>query len=366
MEGRLNHLETQNRGKLPYQPLNPRYSVNAVTLRSGTRIVQPEDAEKNKDPKGPVLETEITDSSQTKDVPKKNFKSPLSTYDPPLPFPRKFVNSKKAEQDKEILDIFRKIRVNIPLIDAIKQVPKYARILKDLCTNKQRLTGNEVMKVRENASAILQNKLPFKCKDPGSFDTPVVIGNTQFNKAMLDLGASVNVMPASIYESLNLGPLKEIGITLQLADRFNVYPIGIIEDVLVQVNQLIFPADFCVLEMTYGSTDTYLPLLLGRPFMSTARTKIDVHDGSLTMEFYGEMFNTDGVDALKTVLTTPIDDGLECGDAPKLELKPLPDHLKYLYLGDKEELTIIVSKELIELQEKRLLRVLREYKTSIG
>ncbi|XP_026400374.1 uncharacterized protein LOC113296277 [Papaver somniferum] len=381
MAGRLNHLETQNSGKLPSQPINPRDSVNAVTLRSGTRTVQPEDVEKNKDPKGPVLETWITDPSQTKEVPKTNSKPRVSTYVPPLPFPRRFSNSKKAEQDKEILDIFRKIHVNIPLIDAIKQVPKYARIIKDFCTNKQRLTGNE------------------------------------FNNAMLDLGASVNVMPASIYESLNLGPLKETGITLQLADRSNVYPRGIIEDVLVQM-------------------DTSLPLLLGRPFMSTARTKIDVHDGSLTMEFDGEvicfniyetmiypsdvhscfsidvidtlaqqMFNMDGVDALKTVLTTPFDDGLECGDvikdtigslnslqeksshesvsfislpvsneklvpsilqAPKLELKPLPDHLKYLYLGDKEELPVIVSKELTELQEQRLVRVLREYKTAIG
>ncbi|XP_026400016.1 uncharacterized protein LOC113295899 [Papaver somniferum] len=289
MAGKLNHLETQNSGKLPSQPLNPRDFVNALTLRSGTRTVQPEDAEKSKDPKGTVLEKEITDSSQTDEVPKTNSKPPISTYVTPLPFPRRFANSKKVEQDKEILDIFRKIHVNIPLIDAIKQVPKYVRILKDLCTNKQRLTGNEVMKVGENASAILQKKLPLKCKDPGSFDIPIVIGNTKFNKAMLDLGASVNVMPASIYESLKLGPLKETGITLQLADLSNVYPRGIIEDVLVQVNQLIFPADFCVLEMTDGSNDTSLPLLLGRPFMSTARTKIDVHDGSLTMEFDGEV-----------------------------------------------------------------------------
>ncbi|XP_026417269.1 uncharacterized protein LOC113312746 [Papaver somniferum] len=348
MTGRLNHLETRNSGKLPSKPLNPRDFVNAVTLRCGTRTVQPEDTEQNKDPKGQVLEKEITDSSQNDEVPKTNFKPPVSTYVPPLPFPRRFANSKKVEQDKEILDIFRKIYVNIPLIDAIKQVPKYARILKDLFTNKQRLTGNEVMKVGENASSSLQKKLPLKCKYPGSFDIPIVIGNTKFNKAMLDLGASVNVMPASIYESLNLGPLKETGITLQLAVRSNVYPRGNIEDVLVQVNQLIFPAYFCVLEMTDGSNDTSLPFLLGRPFMSTARTKIDVHGGSLTMEFDGEvirfniyktmrypsdilscfsidmidtlaqqMFNMNGEDVLETLLTTPIDGRFECGEETK-------------------------------------------------
>ncbi|XP_026428501.1 uncharacterized protein LOC113324395 [Papaver somniferum] len=286
MAGRLNLLEALNSGKLPSQPINPRETVNALTLRSGTRTVQPEDAEKSKDPKGPVLEKEITDSSQTDEVPKTNSKPLVSTYVPPLPFPDRFAN-KNVEQDKEILYVLKKIRVNIPLIDVIRQVPKYARVLKDLCTKKKRLTGNEVMSVGENVSAILQKKLPPKCKDPGNLDIPVVIGNKRFGKAMLDLGASVNVMPASIYESLNLGPLRENRIFLELADRSNVYPKGIIEDVLVQVSQLIFPSDFVVLEMDRRS-DAFIPLLLERPFMKTAKTVIDVDKGKLTMEFDNE------------------------------------------------------------------------------
>ncbi|XP_026419383.1 uncharacterized protein LOC113315303 [Papaver somniferum] len=256
MAGRLNLLGTKNSGKLPSQPINPIETVNVVTLRSGTRTVQPKDAEKRKDPKGPVLEKEITDSAQTEEVPKMNSKPLVSTYVPPLPF-------------------------------SGRQVPKYARVLKDLCTNKKRLTGNEVMSVGENVSAILQKKLPPKCKDPGSFDIPVVIGNKIFGKAMLDLEASVNVMPAPIYKSLNLGPLKETRIVLELAGRSNVYPRGIIEDVLVKVNQLVFPADFVVLEMDSGS-DASISLLLGRPFMKTAKTVIDVDKGTLTMEFDDE------------------------------------------------------------------------------
>ncbi|XP_026419384.1 uncharacterized protein LOC113315304 [Papaver somniferum] len=286
MAGRLNLLGTKNSGKLPSQPINPIETVNVVTLRSGTRTVQPKDAEKRKDPKGPVLEKEISDSSQTEEVPKTNSKPLVSTYVPPLPFPGRFAN-KKVEQDKEILDVLKKIHVNIPLIDAIRKVPKYARVLKYLCTNKKRLTDNEVMSVGENVSAILQKKFPPKCKDPGSFDIPVVIGNKRFGKAMLDLGASVNVMPASIYESLNLGPLKETRIVLELADRSNVYPRGIIEDVLVHGNKLVFPADFVVLEMDSGS-DTSITLLLGRPFLKTSKTVIDVDKGTLTMEFDDE------------------------------------------------------------------------------
>ncbi|XP_026396471.1 uncharacterized protein LOC113291114 [Papaver somniferum] len=135
MKGILNLLETQSSGKLPSQPINPREIVNVVTLRSGTRTVQPENAEKSKDPKGPVLEREITDSSQTDEVPKTNCKPLVSTYVPALPFPGRFAN-KNVEQDKEILDVLKNIHVSIPLIDAIRQVPKYSRVLKDLRTKR--------------------------------------------------------------------------------------------------------------------------------------------------------------------------------------------------------------------------------------
>ena len=96
----------------------------------------------------------------------------------------------------------------------------------------------------ENVSALLQKKLPPKYKDPGMFIIPCKIGNTKFERAILDLGASINVMPYSIYASLNLGPLEETGVVIQLVDHSNTYPRGVVEDVLVQVNELIFPADF--------------------------------------------------------------------------------------------------------------------------
>ncbi|KAK9949623.1 hypothetical protein M0R45_005140 [Rubus argutus] len=146
----------------------------------------------------------------------------------------------------------------------------------------------EVVKVSKNVSAMLQKKLPPKCPDPGSFTIPCQIGNSKFANAMLDLGASINLMPYSVYETLGLGELKPDNVIIQLADRSNVYPKGMLEDVLVQVNHLIFPADFYVLEME-NSPVSSTPLLLGRPFMSTARTKIDVYAGALTMEFDGDV-----------------------------------------------------------------------------
>ncbi|KAM2340076.1 hypothetical protein ACFX1X_019586 [Malus domestica] len=137
---------------------------------------------------------------------------------PNVPFPRRFMQSKKVEAEKDILETFRKVQVNIPLLDAIKQVPRYAKFLKGLCTTRKRISSKEVVKVSENVSAVLQRKLPTKCKDPGSFTIPCVIGNTRFESALLDLGASINVMPYSIYASMQLGELKNDGVIIQLAD----------------------------------------------------------------------------------------------------------------------------------------------------
>ncbi|CAN6547372.1 unnamed protein product [Malus baccata var. baccata] len=193
-----------------------------------------------------------------------------------VPFPSRFMQTKKEEAEKDILETFRKVQVNIPLLDAIKQVPRYAKFLKELCTTRKRMSTKEVVKVGENVSAILQRKLPPKCKDPGSFTIPCVIGNTRFESAMLDLGASINVMPYSIYASMNLGALKNDG-----------------------VNHLVFLADFYVLEMDESDQAPSLPILLGRPFMKTAWTKIDVYSGTLSMEFDGEVVNFNLSDSIK-------------------------------------------------------------------
>ena len=196
--------------------------------------------------------------------------------------------SKKEEEEKEMLEVFKKVEINIPLIDAIKQILRYAKFLKELCTSKKKLQGNEILSVGENVSAIIQRKLPQKCKDPGMFTIPCVIGNTKIEHTMLDLGASINVMPHSMYASLKLGPLKQTGIIIQLADRSNVYPEGVVEDVLVKINNLIFSADFYILYMEDDASLNPNPILLGRSFLKTAKTKIDVDKGILTMKFDGE------------------------------------------------------------------------------
>ncbi|KAM1516930.1 hypothetical protein ACFX10_015837 [Malus domestica] len=249
-------------------------------------------------------------------------------------------------------------------------------------------------------------------------------------------------MPYSVYESLNLGDLKETKIVIQLADRSNRYPKGLLEDVLVQVNELIFPADFFVLEMEHDPMPTALPLILGRPFLRTARTKINVYDCTLTMEIDGEsvkfrIFNAmrypselesclsidvfdyfvqdcfnEGVgqdnlekalmhsithgnfnysehieeELIQTVASleslSPI--GGKCSSyfislptsnektlpyviqAPKLELKPIPEHLKYAFLGEDETLPVIILSQLTAEEGEKLIRVLKDHKTAIA
>ncbi|XP_065623864.1 uncharacterized protein LOC111986231 [Quercus suber] len=277
----ISRLEAQSSGKLPSQMVvNPRENASAIVLRSGKEVEIPVKAapasSKQEKEKNVVTDKDIPNYDE---VPKRKF-PPLSDYKPVLPFPQALAESRKGEKIKDLYETFRRCEVNIPLLDAIKQVPRYAKFLKELCTikRKQKLKGCEKVIVGENVFAIIQRKLPAKCKDP-------------------DLGASINVMPYSIYVSLKLGPLNKTGVVIQLVDRSIAYPKGVVENVLVQVNNLVFPTDFYVLDMENGDQTT--PILLGRPFLKTSKTKIDVHSGTLTMEFDGEIVKFNIYDAMK-------------------------------------------------------------------
>ena len=147
-----------------------------------------------------------------------------------------------------ILEVLRQVKVNIPLLDMIKQVPTYAKFLKDLCTIKRGLNVNKKAFLTEQVSAIIQCKSPVKCKDPGYPTISVMIEGTCVEKALLDFGASVNLLPYSVYKQLGLGELKPTSITLSLADRSMKIPRGMVEDVLVQVNKFYYPVDFVVLD----------------------------------------------------------------------------------------------------------------------
>ncbi|KAM2845505.1 hypothetical protein COP1_027944 [Malus domestica] len=303
----------REQGRLPSSTVvNPKggfESAKAITLRSGKEVGTEPKPSKSAPKEDEKMQIEEMDQAKATARIEQSLPQPprlsnsankgkegiiqvnSNVIPPDVPFPSRFLQAKNEEEEQDVLETFRKVHVNIPLLDAIKQIPKYAKFLKKLCTTRKRIREKEVVHVSENVSALLQRKLPPKCKDPGSFTIPCVIGNARFDNAMLDLGASINVMPYSVYASMNLGKLKNDGVIIQLADRSIAYPKGVLEDVLVHVDHLIFPADFYVLDMEDSVHSPSSPLLLGRPFMKTAQTKIDVAKGAVTMAFGGDMIN---------------------------------------------------------------------------
>ena len=136
------------------------------------------------------------------------------------------------------------------------------------------------MNLTATYSAVIQQKLLEKMKDLGSFTIPCSIGKYEFKKALCDYGASINLMPLSVVQRLSLGELIPTAITLQMVDRSMAQPEGVLEDVLVKVGKFIFSVDFVIMKM---EEDTQVPLLLGRPFLTTGATLVDVQKGELTL-----------------------------------------------------------------------------------
>ena len=178
------------------------------------------------------------------------------------------------------------MKVNIPLLDMIKQVPTYAKFLKDLCTVKRGLSIDKKAFLTEQVSAIIQSKTPVKYKDLESPTISVNIGGTCVDKALLDLGANVNLLPCSVYKQLGLGELKPTTITLSLDDRSVKIPKGIVEDVLVKVDKFYYPVDFVVLDIEPVEGDTnHVPIILGRPFLATSNAIINCRIGVMQLTF---------------------------------------------------------------------------------
>ncbi|CAL9004973.1 unnamed protein product [Prunus brigantina] len=263
-------------------------------------------------------------------------------------------------------------------------MPAYGKFFKELNTYKRKYGPNEKVMVSENVSAVLQRKLPPKLKDPGSFSIDITIGGKLVEKAMLDLGASINLMPYSVYLQLGLGELKATTISLQLADRSVKYPRGIVEDILVQVDKLILPADFVVFDMEEAPIhDRELPILLGRPFMATAKTIIDVQNGLLTMTVLGETVQFKVFESLSHPSSSFDCCSIDVLDSivfSKFLLAQSNDPLQYVLSQSRNDFDeevlieilslklsqVIIASDLTSLEEDKLIRVLKEFKSTIG
>ncbi|XP_062118674.1 uncharacterized protein LOC133832330 [Humulus lupulus] len=169
-------------------------------------------------------------------------------------------------QFSKFLEVFKKLHINIPFAKALEQMPNYVKFMKDILSMKKRMEYFETVALNKECSAILQRKLRQKLRDPGSFTIPCTINIFRCKRVLCELGASINLMPLSIYRKLGLGETRPTIVILQLAGRSVKHPQGIIEDVLVKVDKFIFPTDFIVLDM---EEDEDVSIILRRTFLAT-------------------------------------------------------------------------------------------------
>ncbi|GJY45177.1 reverse transcriptase domain-containing protein, partial [Tanacetum coccineum] len=209
---------------------------------------------------------------------------------PNLPYPSRLNNQKLRERDDhqmmKFIQIFRSLHFDLSFTDALLYMPKFASTFKNLLSNKEKLFELANTPVNKNCSAIILKKLPEKLGDLCKFLIPCNFLEIVECLALADLGASINLMPLSIWRKLSFPKLTPTQMILELADRSTTRPTGIAEDVFVRVGKFHFPADFVVVDYV---VDSRVPLILGRPFLRTARALIDVYDEELTLRYSQEV-----------------------------------------------------------------------------
>ena len=219
---------------------------------------------------------------------------------PAVPFPQRLQKSRIEEQFAKFLETFKKLEISMPFTEVVTQMSLYARFLKEILSKKRRIAEEGVVNLTATCSAVIKKNLLEKMKDPGSFIIPYTIGEYEFQKALCDSGASINLMPLSVARKLSLGELTPTSVTLQMADRTLAKPEGVIEDVLVKVGKFIFPVDFIILDI---EEDSQVPLLLGRPFLASGAALIDMQKGVLTLRVGEEAVDFNLLKSLKNLDT---------------------------------------------------------------
>ena len=284
-------MPNQSKGTFPSDTQKNTKDCMAMQLRSGKDLSSNKKTEGKEESEAEKEETENEEekNSQIKQLKGSNDqkkKEGVPAYTPAVPYPQRPQKLRREEQFSKFLDIFNKIEINIPSAEVISQMPLYVKFLKEILSKKRKIAEEGIVNLTATCSAIIQQKLPAKMKDPGSFTISCSIGKYEFKKALCYSGASINLMPLSMVKRLSLGELTAIAITLQMADRSMAQLEGILEDVLVKVGKFIFPVDFVIMKM---EEDTQVPLLLGRPFLSTRAALIDVQKGELTLKVGDEV-----------------------------------------------------------------------------
>ncbi|CAM8942378.1 unnamed protein product [Rhodiola kirilowii] len=311
---------TREHGKLPSKPEhNPRESVNAITLGGGEHIeMLPAHATRSPAAKS-ALDSTPAEGETSKEAENRAKNSAPTVepapYMPPIPFPQRLKGARRDKEFMQFVDKVRTLYITMPFTDAITQIPTYAQFMKEIMSGKRKIDGTENVALSEECSAASHQPMPPKLQDSGSFSIPCDIGGIVVRRALCDLGASVSIMPYSMYAKLKLGDLCPTNVTIRLADRSCRLPRGILKDVPVKVKNLYFPADFIVLDI---SEDVDIPIILGRPFLYTAKAVIDMDRGSLALRIGNERVVFDLPDMSKNPSLFADCGKLDCTDANDL------------------------------------------------
>ncbi|KAL5563283.1 hypothetical protein UlMin_033030 [Ulmus minor] len=230
-------LSSRPSGALPSNTESPQRDgkehAKAITLRSGNTVEVPKSRKRAQKESDLVQEEVIIEQEKNQqeniEVENSTEKSdadasvlPQKTHQqhrPPPPFPQRFQKQQQDKKFQKFLDVLKQLHINIPFVEALEQMPNYVKFIKDMLTKKRRFGEFETVALTRECSAALQSKLPPKLQDPGSFTISCSIGGQYCGKALCDLGASINLMPMSIFKILGIGEARPTTVSLQLADR---------------------------------------------------------------------------------------------------------------------------------------------------
>nr|GEY32765.1 reverse transcriptase domain-containing protein [Tanacetum cinerariifolium] len=309
-----NTASSSGSGTLPSNTItNPKEELKGITTRSGVAYQEPTNSTPSKQGTEVTKDQVQTPSSQStarvqplvsqSETPTLIFdpvvapvSAPMPNVKSSIPYPSRHDNERcrdqANEQIKKFYEIFKDMSFEISFTDALILMPKFASTLKALIGNKEKLSEMDRTPMNEHCLAVILKKLPRKLGDPDKFLIPCEFPGMDECLALADLGASINLMPFSVWEALLLSELTPTCMTLELADRSVFKPIGIAKDVSVKVGVFHFPANFVVVDF---EPDPRVTLILGRCFLKTSRALIDVHKGELTLRIGNEAitFNLD-------------------------------------------------------------------------
>nr|GEU97011.1 hypothetical protein [Tanacetum cinerariifolium] len=287
---KMNTALSSGSGTLPGNIItNPKEDLKGITSRSGTAY------------KGPTIPTTSFSLVVELNSPiMEPVASPVSALKPnqkPLiPYLSRLqdqkLGDKANDQREKFFQIFKHLNFNISFVDALILMPRFSPFIKGLLTNKDKLCELARTPLNEHCSAVLLKKLPKKLGDPGKFLISCDFPEMAECLALADLGASINLIPLSVWNKLSLADLSHKCMTLELADHLISCLVGVTEDVYVKVGTFHFPADFVVVDF---DADPRVPLILGRSFLKTERALINVFKGELTVRVGKEAitFNLD-------------------------------------------------------------------------